>query len=142
MMNTLCPSCLATNRVPNDNSHDHHSAKCGRCGHPLFNADVVQATEQTFDKFLNSDLPIIVDFWAPWCSPCLNFAPIFEAAAKQYAGKVRFIKINTDAQPELSARFRIRSIPSLMFFTQGTMRDMQAGALPQAVFCQWLDSLL
>ncbi|WNN43451.1 MULTISPECIES: thioredoxin TrxC [Winslowiella] len=139
-MNTVCASCQATNRVPEERITDN--AKCGRCGSELFDGEVINATTETFDKYLQDDLPVVVDFWAPWCGPCVNFAPVYEDVAAERSGKVRFIKVNTEAQPELSARFRIRSIPTIMLFKQGQMVDMLNGAMPKAPFSAWLDESL
>ncbi|MBA5238203.1 thioredoxin TrxC [Pectobacterium aroidearum] len=139
-MNTVCGSCQTTNRLPKARIDDH--AKCGRCGETLFSGDVINATEATLDKLLQDDLPVVVDFWAPWCGPCVNFAPVFENVAQERNGKIRFIKVNTEAEPALSARFRIRSIPTLMIFKQGQMVDILNGALPKAQFEEWLDESL
>lgn len=139
-MNTVCGSCQTANRLSEERINDH--AKCGRCGEPLFTGDVVNATEATLDKLLQDDLPVVVDFWAPWCGPCINFAPVFENVAEERSKQMRFIKVNTEAEPQLSARFRIRSIPTLMLFKQGKMVDMLNGALPQAPFEAWLDESL
>lgn len=139
-MNTVCASCQATNRVPEERITDN--AKCGRCGSELFDGEVINATTETFDKYLQDDLPVVVDFWAPWCGPCVNFAPVYEDVAAERSGKIRFIKVNTEAQPELSARFRIRSIPTIMLFKQGQMVDMLNGAMPKAPFSAWLDESL
>ncbi|MBA0165842.1 thioredoxin TrxC [Pectobacterium colocasium] len=139
-MNTVCGSCQTTNRLPEARVDDH--AKCGRCGETLFSGDVINATEATLDKLLQDDLPVVVDFWAPWCGPCVNFAPVFENVAQERNGKVRFIKVNTEAEPALSTRFRIRSIPTLMIFKQGQMVDILNGALPKTQFEEWLDESL
>ena len=136
-MNTVCADCQAINRLPEDRIDD--GAKCGRCGHLLFDGEVVNATTDTLDKLLKDDLPVVVDFWAPWCGPCVNFAPIFEDVAEERSGKVRFVKVNTEAEQALSTRFRIRSIPTLMLFKQGQMVEMLNGALPKAHFDRWLD---
>lgn len=136
-MNTVCAECQAINRLPEDRIDD--GAKCGRCGHPLFDGEVINATAATLDKLLKDDLPVVIDFWAPWCGPCVNFAPIFEDVAEERSGKVRFIKVNTEAEQALSARFRIRSIPTLMIFKQGQMVQMLNGALPKTHFDNWLD---
>ncbi|WP_202303899.1 thioredoxin TrxC [Dryocola clanedunensis] len=139
-MNTVCAACQATNRLPDDRIDD--GAKCGRCGHALFDGEVINATSETLDKLLQDDLPVVVDFWAPWCGPCVNFAPIFEDVAEERSGKMRFIKVNTEAEQALSARFRIRSIPTIMIFKKGEMVDMLNGAMPKAPFDSWLNENL
>ena len=136
-MNTVCASCQALNRLPDDRSAD--GAKCGCCGDALFDGDVINATGATLDKLLKDDLPVVVDFWAPWCGPCRSFAPIFEDVAEERSGKMRFVKVNTEAERELSARFRIRSIPTIMMFKNGEVIDMLNGAVPKAPFDSWLN---
>lgn len=139
-MNTVCASCQATNRVPVERVSD--GAKCGSCGNDLFDGHVVNATAATLDKYLQDDLPVVIDFWAPWCGPCVNFAPVYESVAQERSGQIRFLKVNTEAEPELSARFRIRSIPTIMVFKQGQMADMLNGAMPKAPFEEWLNENL
>lgn len=136
-MNTVCSQCLALNRLPEEKKNSH--AKCGRCAEPLFTGEVINATAATLDKLLRDDLPVVIDFWAPWCGPCVGFAPVFEDVAEERAAEMRFIKVNTENEAELSARFRIRSIPTLMLFNQGKHTDTLAGALPKTGFEQWLD---
>ena len=126
-MNTVCSSCQATNRLPEDRIDD--GAKCGRCGHALFEGDVVHATAATLDKYLQDDLPVVIDFWAPWCAPCRMFAPIFEAAADKHPD-ILFAKVNTEEEQALASAFGIRSIPTLMVFREQIMLFQQAGALP------------
>ena len=85
---------------------------------------------------------MVIDFWAPWCGPCVNFAPVYESVAQERSGQIRFLKVNTEAEPEMSARFRIRSIPTIMVFKQGQMADMLNGAMPKAPFEEWLNENL
>jgi len=139
-MNTVCASCQATNRVPE--ARVLEGAKCGRCGDALFDGEIVNATAATFDKLLQDDLPVVVDFWAPWCGPCVNFAPVFKEVAEDRRGQVRFVKVNTEAESALSSRFRIRSIPTIMLFKNGEVVDMLNGAMPKAPFNEWLDESL
>ncbi len=84
----------------------------------------------------------MIDFWAPWCGPCVNFAPVFKEVAAERSGKVRFIKVNTEAEQALSTRFRIRTIPTIMIFKRGEMVDMLNGAMPKTPFNEWLDETL
>lgn len=130
-----CPHCLRKNRVPAERLHD--GGRCGGCGQALFTARPVSLDATGLDAHLAADLPLIVDFWAPWCGPCRQFAPVFEQAARELEPQARLAKVDTEAAPALAQRFGIRSIPTLMVFRQGREVARIAGALPLPQFLQW-----
>jgi thioredoxin 2 len=136
-----CPHCNARNRVPPERLRD--APKCGHCHRPLFAGAPVALDEAGFEAHvLRSELPVLVDFWAPWCGPCLSMAPQFQAAAKQLEPEVRLAKIDTEAQPALGSRFGIRSIPTLVLFAGGRELARQPGAMGMADIMRWTRSHL
>ena len=131
-----CPHCHALNRVPGARLGE--APNCGRCRQPLFSAHPVALDAAGFERHVvQSDLPVLVDFWAPWCQPCLMMAPQFEAAAAALEPAFRLAKIDTDAQPALGARFGIRSIPTLALFRGGRELARCSGAMAAADIVRW-----
>ena len=131
-----CPRCNARNRVPQARLRE--APNCGKCGAPLFDAHPLALDESGFDAHvMRSQLPVLVDFWAPWCPPCRMMAPQFEAAAAQLEPVVRLAKIDTEAQPGLGGRFGIRSIPTLVLFSSGREVARQPGAMGMADIIRW-----
>jgi len=140
-LHIVCPHCLARNRVPADRLAD--GARCGKCRTALFSAKPVNVDATALQRMLNgNDIPVVVDFWAPWCGPCKMFAPVYQQAAGRLEPRVRLLKCDTQAQPEAGARYGIRSIPTLAVFHHGRELGRQAGAMPLAAFLQWIETQL
>jgi thioredoxin 2 len=132
-----CPHCLTKNRIPEARAGEDPS--CGRCGQALLSGEALAVDEARFEAIVaGSELPVLVDFWAPWCGPCRMMAPQFEAAARQLKGRALLLKVNSDEAPGLSARFGIRSIPTLIQLQDGRERQRISGALQAPQILQWL----
>ena len=135
-LHIVCPHCHTTNRV---RSGDLALAPdCGSCHKPLFVAHSLALDESNFDRHISrSQIPVLVDFWAPWCAPCRQMAPAFEQAAAQLEPKMRLVKVDTEASQQLGARFNIRSIPTLALYSNGREVARQAGAMGAADIVRW-----
>lgn len=126
-----CLDCGQVNRVPEDRLGG--GPKCGTCGAALMPARAVEVDLATLEKAARVDgLPLVVDFWAPWCGPCRMMAPEFSRAAEQLAGRVRLVKLNTEADPAAGARYGIRGIPTMVKFAGGREVGRQSGAVAAA----------
>ena len=131
-----CPHCAAMNRLPRERVADR--PQCGRCHQALFTGQPLVLGAAHFDRHaVSSDLPLLVDFWAPWCGPCLSMAPAFAAAALLLEPQMRLAKVDTEAEPALGARFAIRSIPTLVVLHKGREVARQTGAMGSAQIVQW-----
>lgn len=136
----VCPNCDSTNNVPADRPAD--AAKCGRCHAKLFpHAPIALSGERARKHLQNSDVPVIVDFWAPWCGPCRAMAPIFERAAQALEPRARFVKINVDENPELAAQYGVQGIPALFAFQKGEVAARQSGVADVNTLKSWVDRL-
>lgn len=135
-LHIVCPHCHTTNRVRQDDLAK--APDCGSCHKMLFTRHPVALDEAAFDRHIGrNQIPVVVDFWAPWCGPCLQMAPAYEQAAAQLEPAFRVAKVDTEASPALGARFNIRSIPTLALFVNGREVARQPGAMGVADIVRW-----
>jgi thioredoxin 2 len=133
----VCPHCDSINRV---SAHrEARQAKCGRCHRPLFVGGAIAVSARSFEAHVrHDDIPVVVDFWAQWCGPCKVMAPVYERVAAEIEPEMRFLKVDTEAEPSLAERYGVQSIPTLMVFRHDTVLGRRAGALDARTLQQWL----
>lgn len=140
-IHAVCPACQTVNAVLASRIREH--PVCAKCAASLLPGQPMDLTDQTFERFVTrSHLPVLVDFWAPWCGPCKMMAPAFAQAANALRGEVILAKIDTEAQRHVSSRFAIQSVPSLVLLRQGREIARTAGALPAGQIQAWVRQFL
>jgi thioredoxin 2 len=138
-LHVVCPHCSTTNRVLRARLAD--GAKCGACRQRLFPGRPLALTQASFERHVaNNDIPVVVDFWAPWCGPCRAMASAFDEATAHLEPRVRLAKLNTEAEPGIAARYGIRGIPTLILFKGGREIARQSGALDLPTLVRWIES--
>jgi thioredoxin 2 len=139
LAHVVCPHCGTTNRVPRERLRD--GPACGKCKRALLAGHAVELNAAALERQVSSsDLPVVVDFWAPWCGPCKMMAPHFERAARELAPEVILAKLNTEEEQSAAAKYDIRSIPTLIAFKGGREVGRQSGAMDSANLTRWVRS--
>lgn len=141
LVHVVCPLCSAVNRMPSDKLSVQ--PKCGKCQQAIFGHEPQELSGSNFKKVTTrNDIPVVVDFWAPWCGPCKAMAPAFAQAARELEPEVRFAKLNTEQEPTIGGGLDIRGIPTMIVFIGGKEVARQSGAMPQSEIVRWVKSIL